>query len=435
MGAVLAAAGWLAGAPLHGQEPDYQPIDRIAAIVGRNPIPESRIEERLQLMRRDPQFPTDSATIDGLRHSILDSLIVEELVVQAAERDTMVQVSEEDVQSQADERLRSIREGFVSELDFQQTIRETGFATTDEYRLWLGRDIRRKMLRTQLFGLRRQMGEIRDIQPTEAELREVYERAVAQQREQQPRPPTVSFRQIVVRPVPDSSALVAAFALADSVMRRARAGEDFGALAAEFSDDPGSAQRGGEVGWFRRGVGFAKEFERIAFALRPGQISVPVRTSFGFHIIQVQRVEPAEVQARHVLIAPEISEANRVEARARADSVAQILRDGATLESILRRYHDPDEQSYAERVVIANLPPSYQEAIEGAEMGDVRGPIPLPGRGIEKYAVILFQERLGEGEYTFEELRDRLRSSLAAQNGITRFVETLRRATFIDIRY
>ncbi|HEX3561014.1 MAG TPA: peptidylprolyl isomerase [Pyrinomonadaceae bacterium] len=102
----------------------------------------------------------------------------------------------------------------------------------------------------------------------------------------------------------------AARAKAEDVLKRARAGEDFAALAKEFSDDPGSKAQGGDLGWFGRGQ-MIKEFEDTAFGLKDGDISDIVETKYGYHIIKVtghrtdkgQSGEPQEqVQASHILI-------------------------------------------------------------------------------------------------------------------------------------
>jgi parvulin-like peptidyl-prolyl isomerase len=100
-------------------------------------------------------------------------------------------------------------------------------------------------------------------------------------------------------------------AKAEDILKRARAGEDFAALAKEFSTDPGSKGEGGELGWFGHGK-MVKPFEDAAFSLQPGQISDVVESDFGFHIIQVEERatkngddgKPEEqVRARHILIA------------------------------------------------------------------------------------------------------------------------------------
>jgi len=97
---------------------------------------------------------------------------------------------------------------------------------------------------------------------------------------------------------------------AEQVLQRVKAGEDFAKLATEFSADPGSKEKGGDLGWFGKGR-MMQAFEAAAFALQPGQISDLVETPYGFHIIKVEERgqqkgpdgKPEEqVRARHILI-------------------------------------------------------------------------------------------------------------------------------------
>jgi parvulin-like peptidyl-prolyl isomerase len=218
------------------------------------------------------------------------------------------------------------------------------------------------------------------------------------------------------------------------VLKQLRRGADFATMAKRFSDDVSTKEQGGELGWFRRGGGLAREFEVVAFSLRPGQISDVVRSPFGFHIIQVERIDAAEIQARHILFIPEMTDANRAAASMRADTVARALRAGARFDSLARIYHDPIEDQLADNAATTQIPTEYQEALANAKPGDIVGPFSVQSPTGVKYVVAVFLVARPEGEMTYEELRDQIKSNLGEQRAMNRYLDELKKRTYVDIR-
>jgi parvulin-like peptidyl-prolyl isomerase len=98
-------------------------------------------------------------------------------------------------------------------------------------------------------------------------------------------------------PTPGPRDDAATLALANELRQRLLAGEDFAALAAEYSDDPGSAANGGDLGWFGKGQMVAP-FEEAAFSLPIGEISEPVKSDFGYHLIEVLERDAARPKSQ-----------------------------------------------------------------------------------------------------------------------------------------
>jgi len=431
LGLVVAAA-----APAVAQDSGFVLVDRVAAVVGDTPIPYSKVMEEfnlriVELQRSGQPVPEDSATRARLQREVLDQLIDDELLVQQATRDTTVKVTDQQIQSSTDVAVRQMRSRFPSDAEFRRQLQISGLGTPEEYRRFVLDQVRRDLMKQQLIQRLRERRAIRTVQPTDQEIRDYYESTKAQQAK---RPATVSFRAIFVRPEPTDSAKAVARRRADSVLVALRAGADFATLAKRFSDDATTRDDGGDLGWFRRGRRMVPEFEAAAFALRPGQVSNVVETPFGYHLIQVLRVEPAEVHARHILFAPTITDSNIAAAEQRARAAVEALRAGTPVDSVVREYHDPLDQSLFEDVDPAALPASLRTAVEGALPGDIIGPVRVDEDGRVRFAAILFIGARPEGEFTFDELKDRIRSVLAEQSDVRRYLVALRRAIYVDIR-
>ena len=104
-------------------------------------------------------------------------------------------------------------------------------------------------------------------------------------------------------------------------------GESFEMLATLYSEDPGSARNGGELGFFGRGD-MVSDFEAAAFALKPGEVSPIVETPFGFHIIQLIERRGNRLNARHILLTPKVSSEDMLKSRIFLDSIGDEIRKG-----------------------------------------------------------------------------------------------------------
>lgn len=243
------------------------------------------------------------------------------------------------------------------------------------------------------------------------------------------------FQQVVVPVTPTDSALSRARLKADSVYALALGGEDFEQLARRFSEDPGTRERGGDLGYFREGD-MVTEFSRATFAMRPGQISPPIRTSFGYHIIKLERVRSSERQARHVLIRPEITPADAERAQQLAQDLAGQLRAGADIDSLIARHGDRDEQRRIGPLPRDQLPEPYLTALASANTGDIVGPVPIGDATSQKWAVVEIVNVQQSGDYTLDDayVRAQIRRLLEQEKLLQEIVTELRRRTYIDVR-
>ncbi|HMH56248.1 MAG TPA: peptidylprolyl isomerase [Gemmatimonadales bacterium] len=407
-------------------------VDRVVAVVGNRPVLASQVDEEIfSRQSQGAKVPTTPEGLNGVRHQIVSSIIDEELLVQQAQRDTSIKVTDEEIASGVEEQVRKVRSNFTSEVDYRAELKKAGFQTPEEYRRWLTDQQRRAAFQNRLIEKLRTDGKLKPVAPTEKEMRAYFEEQKATLGS---RPATVSFRQIVVSPKPSADAKLKAKAQADSIVLELRRGADFATAARRFSQDPGSKDQGGSLNWFRRGV-MVPEFERVAFALKPGVVSDPVESPFGYHIIQVERIQPGEVQARHILIVPQVDSVHVESARAIADSVRKVLVAGASFDSLQRIYHDRSAERDAESVPVTKLPEAYGKVIGEADSGAVLPVFTMPGAGgRDQFVVLTVTNRRPEGEVRYEDVRDRIRDQLGQTLAIRRYLDRLRKATYVEIR-
>ncbi|MEO7502675.1 MAG: peptidylprolyl isomerase [Gemmatimonadaceae bacterium] len=406
------------------------PIDRVVAIVGTQPLLWSDVLTFINQQRAAGlTLPPDSAGQAAFARDALNQLIDEEILVQKA-HEMKVEVTESDVNRTVDEQIKRVHDQFKTEEEYKTELRNAGFGTPDEYRRTLYTQFYRRSLQQRVFPDLQKTAHARNV--SEAEVEEAFLKNKEFLNKQ---PATVTFRQIVVAPKPTAEQKTRARAKAESLLVEVKKGGDFEQIAKRESMDQASKPTGGDLGWNRRGA-MVPQFERMMFALNPGQISPVVETAFGYHIIRVDRVQAAEVHAHHILIMPEIDSADVTRARGQADSIAKAWREGANFDSLIAKFHDPaEEKGILQPFVRDSLPASYGTAIAGKKAGDITEPFELKAAsGASKFAVVQLVTVNEAGQYVESEVRDRIRQQLIAERATRQLLDDLRKHTYVAIR-
>ncbi len=430
----------LCAAPVAAQPKPAQPVDKgtIAVVVGDSVILKGDIDDelevRFQLMEAQGQRAprNDSVAVAALRKELLEEMIDRLVLVQAAVRDTTIKIDPATINAEVDREVNDRRQRIGGAVQFDAALKAQRMTLT-EFRDMLFTDMRKQALQTRFL---RKLSDARRPPPiSEKELRAEFEKRKAAFGM---RPPTMTFQQVVMFPQASDSSRVQARRLADSLLAQARTGADFAELAKRFSDDPGSKEKGGDLGW-GRASDWVKDFADAVLYLRPNEISPIVETPYGFHIIKLEKIRGAERQARHILITPKPGEGDVERALERGRTIAEQLKNGANLDSIARAVGSFDEVRVgpiATDSLKKNFAP-YYENIAQAKPGEVVGPFVIgevSGRG--QVAVVKVIDVRAAGEYSFDDpiVREQFKKSVEQQKLIAEILGELRRQAYIQVR-
>jgi len=418
-------------------------LDAIVAVVGDQPITRIDLRERVlgKIQRKEVAEPAslkDSVMLDS---ATLSDMIEEELLLQKA-TDLKITVSDADVSQLLDRQIRETRGRFQTETEYRNALQAAGLGTPEEYRKYLLEQYRRRYTLERTVAKLKQDGKIVSLNVSDAEVAAEFNKS---KDFLPPKPPTVTFRQIVIAPQATAAAKDAARAKAESLLAELKSGGDFEKLARRESMHLQSKDVGGDLGWARRGDN-VPEFDRWLFGtpfqapLAPGQLSPVFETPLGFHIVRVDRVQPGEVKSHQILIMPKIDSADFKRASRLADSVAKLWGSGVQFDSLARKYHDypgKEETSLLTPWVRDSLPASYQKGFADKKANDIVT-FQIPGSAyrpdVPKYVVAQLLTADEGGAQTLGELKAAIRSELAQRGGVRRYVDSLKRQTYISIR-
>ena len=344
-----------------------QTVDKIVAKVDNFIVLKSDLEGAYQEAQRNS--PTG---VNVTECQVLQQLTIEKLLLAKAEIDSVV-VEEPRVESELERRLQYMTSNYG-----QENIEEQFGKSIEE----IGEDLRDD-IRNQLVVQQMQSTITQDIEVTPAEVRRFFNNIP---RDSLPfYSSEVSVGQIVKLPTVGKGQKEAARKKLVGIRERIVSGEEFGELAKEFSDDPGSGAQGGELGFVERGQ-FVPEFEAAALKMQPGELSQPIESQFGFHLIQLIERRGNRYNSRHILIKPNSSALDVEYAREYLDSLrTQILTDSIPFAKAAKEESDDKETAGSggfflgpdgsNRVSTENLDPVIFFTVDTMQLGDITPPL------------------------------------------------------------
>jgi len=400
-------------------------VERVVAVVGDSVVLMTEVDELLLSMEaRGWTRPTGPAELLDAQLEVLDQLINQQVILQEAAKDTLLEVTEEELEDRVQQEIDGQVRQFGTLGLLQQALAEQNM-TMAVYREQRKNLIRSQLLQERFFAKKGQSET--DIVVTDEEARTYFDENQDLIPE---RPPSIRFENVQLLPEPSDSAKAKALAEADSVRGLLADGGDFTELARRFSDGP-SAESGGELGWMRQDGSFVEAFEEIAFQTRPGLIPPPVETEFGYHLILVERVRGGERRVRHILIQPETTASDIDANDARAQSFAARLRAGETIADLGL---EPDTADLSIEQ-IAQTSQTFAATIQLAQVGEVVGPVRIQNPRTENgwtLARVLDQTTGGTPE--FFEFQDLIVERLMSQRLTESVVEGLRSQAYVEIQ-
>jgi len=309
-------------------------------------------------------------------------------------------------------------EPFLSGVEISEDdARATYEATAEDYHRDEERTIRYLLVETSRLR--------RTLPVDEAELRAYYDQHVDEFVEGE----QANARHILFRVAPDATQAERSETelRANGVATIARSGGDFAVLASEYSEDPGSKDIGGDLGWFGRGQ-MVPEFENAVFSAKPGDIIGPIKSQFGYHVIKVEGFRPEHQQpfeeVEEQIRFRVLEDRAEAEAEARADVLARRLKsEGPETQDQWQAIADEDEAvvlnqsppfAAGEAIAGASDGPELANAAFAASLGDINGPVAVP-RG---WIVWQLAEVRPEGIPPFEDVRTEVEQKLRRERAV-----------------
>jgi peptidyl-prolyl cis-trans isomerase SurA len=323
------------------------------------------------------------ASTPGLDEQVLQGLINEKLIIAKAIEDS-VTITDEEVQQQLDAAIQNRIQQFGSESRMEEAY---GMPITR-----IKREFRDEM-RKNLLAQKLQQQRIGSTSVGRYEVEEFFRTY----KDSLPRvPEELEMSDIAIAPKFDEDARSATLARLTAIRDSIVAGGDFAAFAKRYSEDPGSAAKGGDLGFARRGM-FVSEFETAVFGMGDGQLSDIVETQSGLHLIELIERRGDAVHARHILLRIKKTGKGDQATIARLDSLRQRALAGESFAELARKYSEGKESVIGGNMGAAEIDQINKDilpAVENLKPGEISKPVRVQEGGSYRFHIVLIRSRI-----------------------------------------
>ncbi len=400
--------------------------DRIIAIVGNDVMLESDLQYQIQLYMRQNQI---TQVNPALIQQVFQQMLNEKILVAKADQDS-IEIKPEEISKELDYRLKSLLEQFGTE----ERIEQVYGMSVGKIRLVLKEDLQKKMKADKLKRKKFPGG----IKVSDKEVREFYNQykdSLPKAREEYE-----LYNISVIRKVTDDEKNLArekAQLILDSILK----GADFSEMAKRHSIDFQSAKDGGNLGNARRGM-FVTAFEDMAFSLKPGEISTPVETEFGYHIIKLNEKNNDQINVSHILIGFPKLESNDLQTISFLKELRRDIEENKiTFEEAAKKYsQDPETASkdgYLGFVTVERLDSNLYVALKDMKPDEITGPIKIGDDRNYSYELIKLKSINPEHKLTLEtdyEKVKRFAEYFKETREVEKWIEEIKENIFVEIK-
>lgn len=369
-------------------------LDGIAAVVGDYVILDSDIEKTLIDLK------SQGASAEDITHcGLLGKLMEDRLYANQAVQDSIL-VSDDEVNATGDRQLQSLVQQIGSMDKVLKYYKKEDEATFRE-ELY-------KINKLRMLSERMQQDIIKEIEITPEEVRQFFNKIPEDER------PVfgaeLEIAQITKEPEPSEEEKQKVIDKLNQIKADVDDNDaSFSVKAILYSQDPGSKSKGGFYS-ITKDTGFDKKFKDVAFSLREGEVSEPFETAFGYHIIYIEKIRGQELDLRHILVIPEISQNVMDDAKAELDSIRKKIIDGEfTFAEAALNFSDEKETkfdggllrnpvNFDSKFELTKMDPTLYNQVQNLKDNEITYPVleEDPRGGAPKYKILKITNRYDE---------------------------------------